>query len=121
MNAVPDLTAALSRSYSDKLDAQYHAAQARSAAIEDIADAYRAQLFAGNTTAPVECWNRTESLAQVVSEELCDVPGNVLHDILSLIGEQANAGNAMAQRIVERLSFEHAVATVELRAAKGAV
>lgn len=116
-----DFTPALSRAYSDHLDAQYCAAQARSATIENIADAYRAQLLAGNTTAPVECWNRTDPLAQVVSEELCDVPGNVLHEILSLIGEQANAGNPKAQRIVERLSFEHAVATVELREIKGAV
>lgn len=113
-----DNTPALSRAHSAHLDAQHHAAADRETRIEDIADAYRAQLMAG-TNGPVECWNRTERAAQVVSEELMDMPGNVLHDILALIGEQARYGNAKALRIVERLTFEHAVQTVELRDAKG--
>jgi hypothetical protein len=114
-----DATPALARAHSAHLDAQRHAAQARSERIEDIADSYRAQLLAGNFSAPVQCWNRCDSVAQVVSEELVDMPGNVLHDILALIAEQANYGNAKAQRIVERLTWEHATTTVELRAAKG--
>jgi hypothetical protein len=116
--AVLDNTPAQARAHSAHLDARHASANARSLRIEDIADSYRAALMAG-TNGPVDCWNRTETAAQVVSEELCDMPGNVLHDILALIGEQARYGNASALRIVERLSWEHATTTMELRDAKG--
>lgn len=103
--------------YTRKLDERHAAAEARSLLIEDIADTYRTALLRGHGLVP--CWNRSESVAQVVSEELMDAPGNVLHDILALIGEQARYGNVAALRIVERLSWEHATTTVELRIAKG--
>lgn len=114
MNA-PDFTAALSRAYSARLDAAHHAAQERSEMKDDIAESYRTALLAGNTAAPVECWNRADTLAQVVSEELMDSPGNVLHEILALIAQQYHAGNPLAVHIVDRLSGEHAEVTVDLR------
>lgn len=99
--------------YTRKLDERHASAEARSLLIEDIADTYRTALLRGHGLVP--CWNRSESVAQVVSEELMDAPGNVLHDILELIRERANAGDEKALAIVQRLTFEHAVNTVELR------
>lgn len=99
--------------YTRKLDERHASAEARSLLIEDIADTYRTALLRGHGLVP--CWNRSESAAQVVSEELMDAPGNVLHDILELIRERANAGDEKALAIVQRLTFEHAVNTVELR------
>lgn len=99
--------------YTRKLDERHASAEARSLLIEDIADTYRTALLRGHGLVP--CWNRSESVAQVVSEELMDAPGNVLHDILELIRDRANAGDAKALAIVQRLTFEHAVNTVELR------
>ena len=98
-----------------RIDRNARLAEERQLLIEDIADDYRTALMRGHGLVP--CWNRTETVAQVVSEELMDAPGNVLHDILALIREQATAGNEKALAIVQRLTFEHAVNTAELREA----
>lgn len=61
----------------------------------------------------------SEPLASVISCDLCNVPGNALHDLIELVREQANAGNARALGIVEKMAREYAKGLAELKHDRG--
>ena len=61
----------------------------------------------------------SEPIASAISGDLCNVPGNALHDIIELVREQANAGNAKALGIVEKMAREYASGLAELKHDRG--
>ena len=58
---------------------------------------------------------RPQTVAALVSEELCDVPGNPLHEMMELIRDMALVGNTRAGDLIERLAFMHANRVCERR------
>ena len=58
---------------------------------------------------------RPQTVQALVSEELCDVPGNPLHEMMDLIRDMALVGNTRAGDLIERLAFMHANRVCERR------
>jgi hypothetical protein len=108
-----DCTAALARAYSDTLTLERPDTLASADRAADIA-AHMRRVWLKGTSERIESYKRPRTLADIVSMAVCDVPGNVLHDAIALIREQANAGNPAALAIVDQLCRNHAAETVEL-------
>ena len=58
---------------------------------------------------------RPQTVAALVSEELCDVPGNPLHEMMALIRDMALVGNKRALDLIEAMAFKHANRVCERR------
>lgn len=72
-----------------------------------------------NYSAPVDTVLHHDSLTTIVSEDLCDVPGNPLHDIMDLLRDLYWDNHRGAVRIITRICRDHADRTVELMEADG--
>lgn len=79
-------------------------------AIRDRADNYA---FAWLTGRFDEHISGDDSLASIVSEQLCDVPGNEFRNVLAVVQRAARGGDAEACNLIERLAHEHASAAYE--------
>jgi hypothetical protein len=79
-------------------------------AITDRADSYALSWLAGRFDDKI---TDGESLASIVSEQLCDVPGNELRVVMAVVQRAARAGDAQAGALVERMAHEHASAAYE--------
>jgi hypothetical protein len=56
---------------------------------------------------------RGESLASIVSEQLCDVPGNEFRVVMAVVQRAARAGDAEAGALIERMAHAHAESAYE--------
>jgi hypothetical protein len=108
-----DFDTYLSRAYGDKLEAEHPDTLACANRAMDI-DAHMRRVWLSGSTERIETFNGSRSLAQIVSEALCDLPGNPLQDVISLIRETALAGNTKAHGLINRMALKHAQETVEL-------
>ena len=55
------------------------------------------------------------TVASLVSEELCDVADNQLHEMMALIRDMALVGNKRALDLIEAMAFKHANRVCERR------
>jgi transposase len=81
-------------------------------AITDRAESYAVAWLAGRWD---EIITRHQSLASIVSEQLCDVPGNEFRAVLEVVRRAARAGDAHAQALIERMAKDHAETVHERR------
>jgi hypothetical protein len=108
-----DFDAYMSRAYGDKLEDERPDTLAELKRALDI-EAHMRRVWLSGSTERIETFNGSRSLAQIVSEALCDLPGNPLQDVISLIRETALAGNTKAHGLINRMALKHAQETVEL-------
>jgi hypothetical protein len=54
-----------------------------------------------------------DGLASIVSEQLCDSPGNEFRAVLEVVRRAARGGDIEAGKLIERLAHDHATAAYE--------
>jgi hypothetical protein len=87
----------------------------RAQAHNGIADEYRDAWLAGQWETRVSAYRGDEPLQALISEALWDSADGPQREVLELVREQANAGNAKALSIINRMADAHAEVTTELR------
>jgi hypothetical protein len=80
------------------------------AAIAARADTFALAWLSGQWDATI---TRGESLASIVSEQLCDSPGNEFRAVLEIVRRFARSGDSEACALIERLARDHAVTVYE--------
>jgi hypothetical protein len=108
-----DFDTYLSRAYGDKLEDERPDTLAEARRASDIEDHLRRVWLSGSCER-IETFNGSASLARIVSEAVCDMPNNPLHEMISIIREVALDGNKKAYALIGRMAEKHAQETVEL-------
>jgi hypothetical protein len=74
------------------------------------ADNYAFAWLAGKWDAHID---GDDGLASIVSEQLCDSPGNEFRAVLEVVRRAARGGDLEAGKLIARLAHDHATAAYE--------
>jgi hypothetical protein len=80
--------------------------------VEGIRDEYVEAFERGAFNTFIPTFKGTDRLVTVISEHLCDTPGNPLHEILALLAKVART-NQEAADLIKRMAYEHARSVAE--------